>query len=131
MATPVASSRVKFEIALRLNQVCSRVNGAAVYQDGWSDVRVAGDVSKTTGEDVSHHSVSLIRTENFGSLRQAKPEDPIGEVLARLANLERRVTDLEKSVIERLGTISDRLGNVEGCILGPHSGETHVNGKQH
>ncbi len=123
----VASSRVKFAIAIILNRVCTKDGGAALYADGWDDSRVAAEAARETGEAVSTHSVSLIRGENFGGLRRPAEVDPV-------AALEKRVAALEEKVSEALDLVDRRFDTLEGAVIGPSDLFTgkegaHVNGR--
>lgn len=128
----VASSKVKFQTALMLGQVCQPSDGSAVYGDGWSDQRVADEVAKLTGEQVSVHTVARMRQENIGPLRAPKPVDPTEAIGA----LEKRVSALEEKIDEALDRISSHLDALEGAVLGPNgdlftakTGGAHVNGR--
>lgn len=128
----VASSKVKFQTALMLGQVCQPSDGSAVYGDGWSDQRVADEVAKLTGEQVSVHTVVHMRNENIAPLRAAKPVDPLEAIGA----LEKRVSAIEEKIDEALGLIASRFEALEGAVLGPNgdlfttkTGGAHVNGR--
>ena len=128
----VSSSKVKFQAALMLGQVCQPSDSGAVYGDGWSDQRVADEVAKLTGEEVSVHTVARMRQENIGSLRPLKPVDPTEAISA----LEKRVSALEEKVEEALDLITARFETIEGAVLGPNgdlftakTGGAHVNGR--
>lgn len=131
----VASSKVKFQTALMLGQVCQPSDGSAVYGDGWSDQRVADEVAKLTGEQVSVHTVVHMRNENIGPLRAAKPVAPLEALEARIGGLERKLGDLEAITGRLLERASERLDALEGAILDPtgdllaKQGGAHVNGR--
>jgi len=53
---------------------CAKVNGYSVYEKGWSDERIAAEVSNPLPErPISVHSVANQRRQNFGNFEKLAP----------------------------------------------------------
>lgn len=71
-------------------------SGSGVYEDGWSDDRIA----KETG--LSHHVIWRMRTSSFGKIidpRVAKVHGEVAALMAELSEVRTRLADLEAKVL--------------------------------
>lgn len=126
------SSRGGHFVSLLLAEHCTTKNGAALYAEGWSDLTIAAEAERRSGDTVTAKNVAYVRLAVYGQLRRTEPEDPD----ARISALEKRVSALEGKVEEALGLIASRFDALEGAVLGPNgdlftakTGGAHVNGR--
>lgn len=91
-------------------------NGVVEYVAGWSDARVAEEVSKAVGRKLSPDSVRSIRrdTPGWGKLRTiaqitTSTVERIATLEARNKALEERVANLEKSTLELLTETNTKI----------------------
>lgn len=123
------SSKGGHFVSLLLAEHCSTHGGAAVYAEGWSDDRIAGEAARRSAETVTAKNVSYVRLAVYGPLRRVEPETPE----ARIEAMEKRVEKLELGMNETFAMIASRFDTLEGAVLGQpgdlFKGGTHVNGK--
>ena len=76
-----------YKLGKMLEKVCVSIDGAASYEDGWSDIRVAEEFQKT-GAICTPHNVAGLRNSIFGGLRKM-PSPSLEALQERLAQLEK------------------------------------------
>jgi hypothetical protein len=87
-----------FEVGQVVQKYCTKVDGYAVYQDGWDDERVAQLCTAELGYIVNANNVGFMRTGVVGPVRSATVRVPRSEfdtLLAMISELEARVATLE------------------------------------
>jgi hypothetical protein len=84
------SAKERFEIAVLLRQHCHYVDGregTVIYEEGWSDEKVAAEVAATTGNpEVNHRHVGRIRRDAMGELLSAQGGWQRGRLQELIAN---------------------------------------------
>lgn len=102
-----ASHSQAIDINDLLRKVCKTVDKMAVYDEGWSDERVATELG------LGENSVSNIRTEKFGPLRRRDVEaaqvDTIKNMSYMLASAIGEIQDLRR----RVDALENARGNVQ------------------
>ena len=82
-----------------LQTVCKTVDGFAVYDDGWSDVLVAGKFPEIG--PVNSHTISALRMELFGKFKRADPQVDVDSLRVLVTSLQQRIIALEQWAHER------------------------------
>lgn len=82
------SPKQRFDMNLMLNAHCKTIDGYAVYDEGWDDLRVAAELG------IPLNSVGYIRRSVFGKLKSAFVAKEDKTLVARVDRLEAQVAKL-------------------------------------
>lgn len=104
-----------FTIGRVLEQSLTKTaDGFWEYADGVSDETIAKK------HDVAASSVGALRKELFGNMRRGSSENLYGAIHARLAALEKRVTELEDAATADRANSMPKGSNRFNFVVGPN-----------
>lgn len=139
-ATPIKklSSRGGHFVSLLLAEHCKGDGRCAVYAEGWSDLAIANEAARRSGETVTAKNVAYVRLAVCGQLRRSEPEGTdarLDALTKRLDTFEGRVDIFEDRFNDLVRTVTKRLDAIESALTDPAHGDlfggSHVNGGKH